>query len=580
MKNYNKLTLSPSGCGVIDGAYVKVNNKGKFFYEHSKTNEVKKFEKLEKINKIFFLRGILLFFYNIYKFFECIDKSYTTYNEYLLSNPVVVKNKKRGEYVRFYTWVLVFLLIFFIGLPLGTNILFDVVIKSTFWKGFLNVFFKIVFIISFFCMLRFLEKAREIYKYNYAINQVANAYTSQGLDYTKLKLANGYRVFNNFNFFILGLVLLYVFLPLFTFNINIVFNILIKIAVGLVILSVSYEIIYVIQYRVGFCPVAKFLSFPMIAISYLTSCKCEQEKLALITSAVEELSHMNIQVEKQKNNGIAFSEVYKKVKQTLSDSGIMEIAEADNLICDTLNIKRTELINLQTLTKTQYNKIIKVLERRKQREPLNKILKNQNFYGLDFYINEDCLAPRQETEILVEQAIKYINSLNKVPKVLDMCTGSGVIAICIAKQTKAKITATDISAKALAVATKNAKIHKVNINFEKSDAFKGLKPTDKFDIIISNPPYIKTQDIDGLDEEVKFHDPIIALDGGVDGLNFYRIFAENAYKHIRSGGVIMLEIGEGQADLVTQLLQNNFKDIKILKDYSGIQRVVIATKKE
>ena len=189
------------------------------------------------------------------------------------------------------------------------------------------------------------------------------------------------------------------------------------------------------------------------------------------------------------------------------------------------------------------------------------------------------LAPRQDTEILVEQAIKYINDQQQVQKVLDLCTGSGAIAITIAKNTNSKVTATDISKRALAVATKNAKNLDAKVTFLQSDAFKDLKPSSKFDIIISNPPYIPTKVIETLDEEVKNHDPLIALDGGEDGLDFYKIIADNAPKHLSKGGVLMLEIGYDQKQSVPKLLQTKFKDIQVLNDYGGNPRVVIATKK-
>ncbi len=154
-------------------------------------------------------------------------------------------------------------------------------------------------------------------------------------------------------------------------------------------------------------------------------------------------------------------------------------------------------------------------------------------------------------------------------------TGSGIIAITLAKQTKAKVFASDISESALAVARKNAKTQKVKIKFIQSDVFKNMKK-ERFDLIISNPPYIPSKDILTLDDEVKKYDPLIALDGGDDGLFFYREIAENATRFLNKGGILVLEIGEDQGQSVKKLLQKNFETIRIKKDYSNNDRIVIA----
>ena len=157
-------------------------------------------------------------------------------------------------------------------------------------------------------------------------------------------------------------------------------------------------------------------------------------------------------------------------------------------------------------------------------------------------------------------------------------TGSGVIAITIAKETSANVVASDISHQALEVAKKNAKTNNAKIKFVESDIFKGLKK-DKFDLIISNPPYIPSKEVLTLDDEVKKYDPILALDGGDDGLSFYREIAEQAPMHLKEDGIIVLEIGFNQGQSIKKLLQNSFKNIKIKKDYSGNDRIVVAQKK-
>jgi len=163
-------------------------------------------------------------------------------------------------------------------------------------------------------------------------------------------------------------------------------------------------------------------------------------------------------------------------------------------------------------------------------------------------------------------------------KVLDLMTGSGVIAITLAKETKASIFASDVSNQALEIARKNAKKHKVKIKFINSDVFKGFK-REKFDMIVSNPPYIPSKEIGNLDEEVRY-DPLIALDGGEDGLYFYREIANNAHLFLKPKGILVLEIGYNQGEAVKKLLQKNFEYIKIRKDYNQNDRIITVKLKD
>ena len=207
--------------------------------------------------------------------------------------------------------------------------------------------------------------------------------------------------------------------------------------------------------------------------------------------------------------------------------------------------------------------------------PIQYITKKQEFMKMDFYVDENVLIPQPDTEIVVEEAIDIINS-NKLSEVLDMCTGSGILAICIAKYTDAsRITAVDISEKALEVAEKNAISNNIDtkIEFIKSDMFKNI--SEKFDLIISNPPYIKTGVIKTLSEEVK-NEPILALDGGTDGLDFYNIIAENAKKYLNENGYLVLEIGYDQKTEVTNLLETQgYSEIRVIKDMGGNDRVIV-----
>lgn len=209
--------------------------------------------------------------------------------------------------------------------------------------------------------------------------------------------------------------------------------------------------------------------------------------------------------------------------------------------------------------------------------PIQYITKHQQFMALDFYVDENVLIPQPDTEVLVEEGIKIIKEQNM--EVLDLCTGSGAIAISIAHYCQnSTVTATDISQEALEVARKNANLNNVNIEFIDSNLFDKLTER-SFDIILSNPPYIETDIINTLEKDVQ-SEPYIALDGGKDGLEFYKRILNEAHKHLKINGYLMLEIGYNQGNALINLEHKNLKLItkQPIKDLAGNDRVVIFQK--
>ena len=225
------------------------------------------------------------------------------------------------------------------------------------------------------------------------------------------------------------------------------------------------------------------------------------------------------------------------------------------------------------IEKEKAEEFFRLIDERSKRIPLSYVIGTRDFFGLTFKVNEDVLIPEQETEILVEEVIKY----SEGKAVLDMCTGSGCIAISIALFGKpSAVSASDISIKALEVAKENAKLLKANeVIFVRGDLFENI--TKKFDIIVSNPPYIETKVIDELMSEVRDYIPRLALDGDGDGLKFYKIISKEAVKYLNKNGRIFYEIGYNQSRAVTSiLLENGFTDVRVIKDYSGLDRIVMA----
>lgn len=227
---------------------------------------------------------------------------------------------------------------------------------------------------------------------------------------------------------------------------------------------------------------------------------------------------------------------------------------------------------------TSIERYRKMVETRRDRCPLQQILGSQEFMGLEFYINQHVLIPRQDTETLVELVLE--EQQNREAAVLDLCTGTGCIAISLAvKGGYHKVAAADISEEALKVARRNVEMHGCGeqIRLYQGDLFHALEPGMRFDIITSNPPYIPTAVIRTLEPEVRDYEPMLALDGTEDGLLYYRRIASEAGQYLAEGGSIYLEIGHDQGDAVRALLEaEGYREIRVCKDLAANDRVVCA----
>lgn len=272
-------------------------------------------------------------------------------------------------------------------------------------------------------------------------------------------------------------------------------------------------------------------------------------------------------------------DIIKKAQNTLEAAGIADSQVDSWLLAEfVFGITRVKYYaNMQmTVDGRSAEKYNELVNQRAGHIPLQHIIGNQEFMGLTFKVNENVLIPRQDTELLVENVVDCLG--NDERTVLDMCTGSGCIAVSIDRLSKdSKVTAVDISEKALEVAQENNRLNNANVTFIQSDLFTNV--TGKYDIIVSNPPYIRTDEIPKLIEEVKSHEPVMALDGMEDGLYFYKKICSEASDYLNDNGKIFFEIGYDQGDDVSEILrQNRFCNIEVLKDLSGNDRVVIARK--
>lgn len=273
----------------------------------------------------------------------------------------------------------------------------------------------------------------------------------------------------------------------------------------------------------------------------------------------------------------SYRKLLTKAANILKDANIENIEyDIKTILRDTFDIDYNKFVmdmdnEFETDKSLEYEFISRI-EKRKKHIPLQYIINKQNFYGLDLYVNESVLIPRYDTENIVDCIVKDFEGRKDI-SVLDLCTGSGCIAISLKKNGFEKVFALDISDKALEVAKHNAYIHNADITFIKSDLYKELPNDIRFDLIVSNPPYIRSGEIEKLDDEVKDFEPKLALDGGKDGLDFYKKILNLSKDFINKNGSLYFEIGYDQAkDVVDLAKKEGYYNIKIIKDLSGKDR--------
>ena len=289
-------------------------------------------------------------------------------------------------------------------------------------------------------------------------------------------------------------------------------------------------------------------------------------------------------------------EVLNIAKKMLLESNIPDWQQsAEYILSVALKIDHEDLFKVEKISEKQYKRYLKLLTLRCKHVPLDKIIGYREFYNLKIPFDHNVLTPRNETELLADKLISDIQSVikkNKYPSpltLLDLCTGSGCLGLAVAHNTNVNVTLSDISKKAIKVAKYNNKYNNkirvdqskspINPNFVLSDLFERIEC--KYDIIVCNPPYIKTGDLTKLEIEVRDFDPVLALDGGKDGLDFYRKIIKSAPEFLNTEnglGKIYFEIGVEQSEAIVKMLDKNFEDIEVIKDYSGIDRFIIAKK--
>ncbi len=279
-------------------------------------------------------------------------------------------------------------------------------------------------------------------------------------------------------------------------------------------------------------------------------------------------------------------EVIQRSAEFLTRKGVESPRlQVELLLAHVLQMPRMKLyLNFERpLSDAELEKLRDLVKRRGNREPLQHIVGTANFCGLEFTVNRHVLIPRPETEILAERAWKFLSTRNAQPSAaLDFGTGSGCLAVLLAvKCPESEIHAVDISHDALNVARENATRHKVieRIQFHQGDGFAAIPEPQTFHLIVANPPYIPSAEILTLEPEVRDHDPKLALDGGADGLEFFKMLAEKSQARLKPDGRLMMEYGEGQAELIRDIFENQKWIVEAVeRDYTQRERFLIAKK--
>ncbi len=352
-------------------------------------------------------------------------------------------------------------------------------------------------------------------------------------------------------------------------------SMLVKLVLIPVVAGISYEILKF--FALFQSPLVLPFKAPGYLLQKLTTKEPTDDMIECAVKAFEKTLEMDADPDSPEMTFATSTKLKKMSEMMKKNFAEREIDESDAewILSLTLKIPRSALKTERIISRAECKQILEVYEQRLTGRPLWYIYGNTEFYGYPFKVDERVLIPRPETEILVRQAV---SALKDGETMLDLCTGSGAIAVTVAaevaKDRSVTVTGTDISAGALQVARENARVNKANVNFIKSDLFESVRG--RFNLITANPPYIKSGEMATLPKDVKDFEPKIALDGGVDGLDFYRRIAEKINRYVARGGMCILEVGEGQAQEVIRIFREKSRCdfAMVVKDLAGVERVV------
>ncbi|MCI9459296.1 MAG: peptide chain release factor N(5)-glutamine methyltransferase [Clostridia bacterium] len=436
---------------------------------------------------------------------------------------------------------------------------------------------RLVIFILYLALVRLMPDIKRTFMYHGAEHRTINCY-EKGLPLTVENVQSCSTKHNRcgttFLFFVVVLAILFYALLnwIFTLFTGLEFlfgNFFFTLAVRLLLLPVIAGLSYELLRGLAMLPDNKFTDIiraPGLALQKLSTAIPDDGMAECAIAAFNAVLELDADVNKETID--FYERDFAKERARLAARLPDDPQDADWIYCELLDKKRAELASVKRVKTGIVKQADGYADRLLGGEPLDYVLGNSDFCGIRIKVDERVLIPRFETELLAAEAVKELTGKPDAAA-LDMCTGSGCIAAYIARNTAARVTAADISDGALDVARENLK--GLGATVVKSDMFGAIEG--EFDVITANPPYIKTFDIDGLAPQVTAQ-PRLALDGGEDGLRFYRLIAEQAKKHIKKGGVLMTEIGFDQADAVTELFAD-LGECRVIKDLDGKDRIVV-----
>ena len=459
---------------------------------------------------------------------------------------------------------------------------------SGLWTGLVLGGLKFLIFIAYLALILLMKDIRRLYMYHGAEHKTINAY-ERGVELTPEKVKECSRIHDRCGTSFLFIVLLiniavisvanwavFAYVPVIKDVTNGVLRFLIKIAIEILLLpfiaGISYEILkFLAKFDNKF--VGIFKAPGKLLQKTLTTREPDEQMLEVAIAAFKKVLEMDADAtvpETEFVTGGILSKMLASTKKKFAENNIDE-SDAEWIYSLVLKVKRSELTDERMVKPSEAKEINEIAEKRLTGRPLWYVIGDTEFYGCKIKVDERALIPRPETELLAEYAVKSVEDGDKV---LDMCTGSGCIAVAVAKNCAklgVTVTGADLSDAAVMLARENAKLNGVNVDFVQSDLFANVRG--RINLIVCNPPYIKSGYIPFLQSEVREYEPKIALDGGADGLDFYRRLAKNIRSYLARDGVLLLECGEGQTEEILKLFEKRDYAM-VMKDLSGTDRFI------
>ena len=354
-----------------------------------------------------------------------------------------------------------------------------------------------------------------------------------------------------------------------------ILSVLVKLLLLPVVAGISYEILKLLSYTDS--PLVLPFKAPGYLLQKLTTREPTDGMIECAILAFKQVKDMDADAEIPEKMFVTETKLSKLsafMKKSFAERDI-DASDAEWILSLTLNVPRSALTEERVVSRPECKRILELFEERLTGRPLWYIIGDTEFYGYTFQVDERVLIPRPDTEIVVREAV---SALKAGDRMLDLCTGSGAVAIAAAceaaKDKSVTVVGADISADALEVARENARLNKANVSFVQSDLFEGVRG--RFELITANPPYVRHEEIGTLPKDVRDFEPHLALDGGADGLDFYRRIAKDVSRYIMRGGMLILECGENQAREIVKIFQQETRCdfAMVVKDLAGVERVV------